>query len=203
MLHKEHTSNEDFSPRKTDKSKVPNEIGDLQLWNEFQIGNGKAYATIYEKNASALYNYGLKIVNNEALVKDCIQDLFVELWNNKEKLGKVKFIKSYLYTSIRRKLISELRKNRRNISIPEDNEAEDCLCSKSTERKLIEKQNFDNQKKLLNKAISKLTSKQREILYLKYNAQLSYNEITQIMALSKKGAYKLMDRAIKSLKKNF
>lgn len=55
---------------------------DLHLWQEFKKGSESAFAKIYEDYASGLYSYGLKVVYNKELVKDSIQDLFVEIWSS-------------------------------------------------------------------------------------------------------------------------
>jgi len=200
LSHKEDNICENLNKKKSVTTEFLYEIGDAQLWQEFKLGSEKAYAIIYKNNVSLLYNYGLKIVSDKDLIKDCIQDLFVNIWNNKENLGHVVSIKSYLFTCVRRKLILESQKNRKTVCHMDKYAVLEAL-SCSTEKKLIEKQNFDQQKKSLKEAIEKLTTKQKEVLHLKYNAQLSYDEITQIMTLSKKGAYKLVDRALKGLRK--
>ncbi|WP_308993318.1 sigma-70 family RNA polymerase sigma factor [Mariniflexile litorale] len=172
-----------------------------QLWHDFQSGSESAYASIYKNNVALLYNYGLKLVNDKNLIKDCIQDLFVEIWNTKHKLGDVKSIKSYLYKSLRRKLISESIKNRKttDISLLSDSDAEE---NPSFEHSLIEKQQFNQQRKKLRESIKKLTDRQKEIIHLKYYAHLSYEEISEVMSLSKKSTYKLMGRTIQFLRKN-
>lgn len=78
---------------KTIPTNKPISLGDVQLWQDFQIGSESAFATIYEKNANFLYSYGLKIVSDKELVKDSIQDLFVELWDAKNRVSKVRSIK--------------------------------------------------------------------------------------------------------------
>ncbi len=87
---------------------------DCQLWQEFQQGSETAFSRIYRLHASLLYGYGMKLVKDKELIKDCIQDLFIEMWNTKNRLGSVKNIKSYLFKSIRRKLIAAAIKNRQN-----------------------------------------------------------------------------------------
>lgn len=175
-------------------------IDDSKIWIDFQSGNEDAFANIYKNNAPVLYCYGLKLVSDKNLIKDSIQDLFIEIWNNKHKLGKVKSIKSYLYKSFRRKLISEISKKRKTTTFLNHTSLNNISVI-SDELKLIEKQNFDIQLLKLNNAIDKLTDRQKEIIHLKYYAQLSYSEINEVMSLSKKGTYKLMGRAIQELKK--
>lgn len=175
---------------------------DSQLWLEFQAGNETAYATIYNNNVSMLYGYGLKLVNDKELIKDCIQDLFVEIWNTKHKLSKVKSIKSYLFKSIRRKLISACVKKRKMTLDSAVFPILKAPTAPSVEFSLIEKQRFDQQRMKLKQALNQLTDRQKEIIHLKYHAALSYVEIAEVMSLSTKGAYKLMGRSIKFLRQH-
>lgn len=172
---------------------------DVQLWNEFQSGSEEAFATIYKNNADRLYSYGLKLVRDKELVMDAIQDLFVELWDAKERLGKVRSIKSYLYKSLRRKLIATAVKLRKVTS----DSVEDGFLHEmepSPERSLIERQHFDAQRKKVKKALSSLNQAQQEIIHLKYYGQLSYQEIAEAMEMDKKAVYNLMARAIHQLR---
>ncbi|MDD7886795.1 RNA polymerase sigma factor [Flavivirga sp. 57AJ16] len=172
---------------------------DLQIWQEFQSGSDSAFANIYKSHATLLYSYGLKLVYDKELVKDAIQDLFIELWDSKDRLSKVKSIKAYLYKSLRRKLISKVIKERKTFDKNQDLTSLDAEIP-STEISLIEKQQFDAKRKTLEKAIASLSNKQREIIHLKFYGRLSYLEISEIMALDKKGTYNLMARTIQILK---
>ncbi|WP_299666553.1 sigma-70 family RNA polymerase sigma factor [uncultured Polaribacter sp.] len=174
---------------------------DLQLWQEFQTGSESAFATIYEQNVALLYSYGLKLVFDKELVKDMTQDLFIELWNSKERLARVQSIKAYLYKSLRRKLIKSSSKQKKRFDKSKDVSNLDKK-TPSAEISLIEKQLFDEKRDALNKAITTLSERQREIIYLKFYGRLGYNEIGEIMSLDKKSAYNLMARTVKILKKN-
>jgi len=173
---------------------------DVQLWQDFQTGSESAFATIYEKNAGLLYSYGLKIVSDNELVKDSIQDLFIELWDAKNRISKVRSIKAYLCKSLRRKLIASASKQRKTFDKSQDLEKLNTAVF-SSEVSLIEKQRFDEQRKMLNKELDGLTLKQKEIIHLKFYGRLNYNEIAEVMLLDKKATYNLMARTIKILKK--
>ena len=66
---------------------------DKEIWNAFKGGSLTAYKLIYEKHIDLLFNYGNKITQHKELVEDCMQDLFVDLWIKKSKLGVVLNIK--------------------------------------------------------------------------------------------------------------
>lgn len=173
---------------------------DLQLWREFQSGSESSFTIIYRDNAARLYSYGKKLVNDKELVMDAIQDLFVELWDAKERLGQVESIKSYLYRSIRRKIIAPAGKQRNHTFEISDSLLEP---SHSIEHSLIEKQRFDQERRELKKALSNLNPNQREIIHLKYHAQLNYQEIAEIMGTDKKAIYNLMARTIHQLRQHW
>ncbi|THV58158.1 sigma-70 family RNA polymerase sigma factor [Flagellimonas alvinocaridis] len=172
---------------------------DLQLWTAFQRGNETAYATIYQENADRLYGYGMKLVRDRELVMDAIQDLFVELWDAKERLGKVRAIKSYLYRSIRRKVIDRAGKRRKQLFPIDEEEMEP---TPSTESSLIEEQRKEEGHKGLQKALAQLNPRQREVIHLKYYARLDYGEIAEIMGTDKKAVYNLMARAIHQMRQH-
>ncbi|MDO6802958.1 RNA polymerase sigma factor [Wenyingzhuangia sp. 1_MG-2023] len=174
-------------------------VSDLVLWQEFQLGSETAFAKIYEDHVGRLYSYGLKIVYDKSIVKDAVQDLFIELWDTKEKLSEVKSIKSYLFTSLRRKLIKQQVKYHKIFNKNENVETINYE-SESVEFSLIEKQRLDFEKQSLKIGLEKLEPKQREIVFLKYYARLSYEEIMEIMDIDKKQAYNLLSRTLKTLK---
>ena len=175
------------------------ETSDLQLWHEFKGGSEPAFSSIYETYVDQLYRYGLKLVRDKELVKDCIQDLFIEIWDTKHKLGMVKSIRSYLFKSIRRKILSQvIRKRKLSGDIKESIAVQ--RSTPSSEITLIEKQRFDLEQSKLRIVLQKLNSKQREVIHLKFYGRLSYDDISEIMSLDKKAIYNLMAHTIKLLK---
>ncbi|WP_223552323.1 RNA polymerase sigma factor [Aestuariivivens sp. NBU2969] len=173
---------------------------DIQIWLRFKAGDESAFAKIYRNNVSFLYSYGLKLVYNKPMVWDCIQDLFVYIWDRKDKLGEVNNIRLYLCKSLRRKILNENKKDLMFIGESFINHSDEKIISESVEYKLIEKQKFDQQLSKVKLYLNNLTIKQREVIHLKFYVGLSYPEIAEIMDLSTKATYKLMGRAISMLR---
>ena len=53
-----------------------------------------------------LFHYGLKFSEEEQLVEDCIQELFIYLYEKDIKLTKIKYPKTYLFIALRRRIIA-------------------------------------------------------------------------------------------------
>ena len=58
------------------------------------------FSQLYDKHVDSLFSFGSKFTSDRELIKDCIQDVFVKLFNKKETLDKVCNIESYLYVSL-------------------------------------------------------------------------------------------------------
>lgn len=175
---------------------------EARLWNSFKQGSEEAYAQIYENYFFALYNYGIKIIRNKDLVKDCIQDLFINLWRTKQNLGEVTIIKPYLYKSLRHDLLRKLHQESHTRSLhPEQEINYNFEIVLSHEVELIESQIAKEQKKFLINELNTLTKRQKEVIFLKFYDNLSYQEIATVMSISVDAVYNLLSLALGSLKK--
>jgi RNA polymerase sigma factor (sigma-70 family) len=180
------------------------DVSETVIWQAFKAGNEDAFNHIFNKYVRFLFNYGDKIAQNEGLVEDCIQELFIELWEKKANLGEVQSIKYYLVKSLQRKILRKLSKNREVLS----NEDPDLLRNEALidfpyENHLIQSQTNLEQQEKLQKALALLSERQRQVLFLKYYDQLDYEEIARVMSMNVKAIYDLIYQAIKSLKKIF
>ncbi|MDI9355449.1 MAG: RNA polymerase sigma-70 factor [Chitinophagaceae bacterium] len=69
----------------------------------------KEFSDIFQEYYPALCRYALKIVRKEELAEDVVQEVFVNLWEKRNKIDIAISIKSYLYTSVRNRSINQLK----------------------------------------------------------------------------------------------
>ena len=166
----------------------------LAQWVLLQNQDSVAFECLYKTYARLLHNYGYRLVADKELVKDTVQDLFVQLWNNASKLPAVTSVKAYLIVALRRELLRRITRQRKFVN----QEAE--LAEASAEDQLIEAQAGEMISDGLSKFIEKLPTRQREIIFLKYYSGLSTEEIASAMDLTSGSVYKLVYKALDSLK---
>jgi RNA polymerase sigma factor (sigma-70 family) len=173
-------------------------IDERLTWLNFQAGDKHAYSLLYDTYFKPLYRYGLKISADADLVQDCIQELFIKLWRTKENLAQPLSTKSYLLESLKRTILKELARKQYKIqeNLPEDYHFEVCL---PHEFRLIDLQVTEERMQQLEKALQKLTKRQRDAIHLKFYGQLSYEEIAEIMALNIRSVYNLISKALDTL----
>lgn len=180
---------------------APNKQTDV-LWISFQQGDSSAFYQLYDQYADPLYNYGVKITCDRALVEDCIHDLFVELWEKRSSLGIIKSFRHYSYAALRRKIFRNLQKQRKH-SVSDREEIQFHLqAAVSHEDQIISHELSEEQLRKLQQAIALLSTRQREVIFLRYFDNFSYEEIASIMSISIESIYKLVSRAVRTIKKH-
>lgn len=171
------------------------------LWRKFKNGDKDAFATLYQKHIIPLIAYGSKLCPDRHQLKDQIQELFVELWNSRENLSDTDSVKFYLFRALRYKLM-RLAKSRyqqahimRIEAFPNEPQMEGSI-----ETIIIEKEIQASNTALLKEAISHLTTRQQEIIQLRFYQGFSNAQIAELMQMNQQSVSNLLYRALCSLK---
>lgn len=167
---------------------------DEELWRMFRRGDRHAFATLYHRYFRILFQYCIRISPDEDTVKDCLQDLFADIWKKRATLSQPESVKAYLLSSIRRKVIRYINRDlaaKDRFTLFINNEPVHCK-----EDQLIENQLEQEQQTLLKKALNALTKRQNEAIYLKFYCNLSYKQISELMCISVDSIYNLISKSI-------
>ncbi|MEO9803850.1 MAG: sigma-70 family RNA polymerase sigma factor [Reichenbachiella sp.] len=175
--------------------------GDEQtIWKNFVNDNQDALSQMYEAYSQKLYNYCRQFDSDDSLIWDVIQDLFYDLIRRKKHLAIPNSVTAYLLSSVRRKIIERLEQKKKAKEQSFDPDKHAFQVQISEENELIKRELSSEQKQRLEKACNELPVKQREAILLKFYEGLSYEEIAQVMDMTKnKSARALVYRGLQSL----
>ena len=169
------------------------------LWRQFLSGDNAAYSRIYKEYVQILFRYGSRFTSDSELIKDCIQELFTTLYKNRKQLGTPHSnIKIYLFVSLKNNLLRALEKQFGYESI-EQNMSE-FLLEPTVEEQFINDESHKNRQNLVEKILSVLTPRQKEIIYYRYMQELDIKDICTLMQLNYQSAQNLLQRAIKKIR---
>ena len=177
---------------------------DQQIWQMFQVGHEPSFKILFERYNQLLFNYGFKVTQDEVIIEDSIQELFVKLWCNRENLSTDVAVKNYLYKAFRRTLVKKIEQSLRRTEVT--NSSVDYLpftIELPHDLTIIRQERAMKIRDRLDQALQQMTARQREIIHLRFFEELPYTDIAEIMGLSTKDTYKLYYRALDSLKKHF
>jgi RNA polymerase sigma factor (sigma-70 family) len=169
---------------------------DESLWLAFKKGERSAFEVVYETNVQQLISYGYKITSDRNVIQDCTQDLFVELWENRERLSDVRSIKYYLLKSLRYKIVRHLRTN----VVSSFEEAQFEVEDNSPEFQLLYDEHSSIQTRHLLAALGQLPKRQQEAIHLRYFLNMTNDEMARIMGVNYQSACKFLYTALKNLR---
>jgi RNA polymerase sigma factor (sigma-70 family) len=174
---------------------------DYYLWKDFKEGGEDSFYKLYDNYADILFRFGMHFSRDQDFIKDCIHDLFLDLYKYRKKLSMTDSIRFYLLRSLRRKIHQEKVKTVHLIytsaALPQEENIEptfeDSMIATETEMENAE---------VLKKAMKKLSPGQREALSLKFEHNLTYPEIAEMLNMSVESARTAIYRALKLLRKS-
>jgi len=172
------------------------------LWESFLAGDKEAFAHFYNLHVDALYRYGTKLCADDSLVKDAIQEVFLDLYLKRQKnRTNPENLRYYLILALKRNLIKKLKRNRRLVN------EEECELNfepeYSIEKAIIENEEEAELNRRVNEVCKNLPARQKEALYLRYNESMEYEEIAKVLNISIESVRKQVYRALQSIREKF
>ncbi len=186
-----------------DKLRTNNEkLSDSTLWNQLRSGDEEAFSLLFERYYSPLVNYGKTLMSESDIVKDCVQDVFVNIWSYRYKLNDAIAIRAYLLSCVRKR-IARYHEREHIFSKVKDVDSLDFLFDFSIEEQLIADETMAIKVQQLNRLINYLPTRQKEALYLRYHQGLSVEQVAEVLNMNYQSTKNLLHRAILQLRKDF
>ena len=171
-------------------------------WRRFKDGDVNALESIYRMHVQSLINYGLKITDDLNLVKDSIQDLFIELWKGRQNLADTDQPKYYLFRALRNKLVKGVSRYS-FVSEEEMHLVEENLQTEYVELTIARKEQQSQTHGVLKQVLERLSKRQQEAIYLRFYHNFSYETIASMMNMNYQSVLNLVQRALKSMRKEY
>ncbi len=168
-------------------------------WNALRSGDRRSLEWLYRTYAPQLLRYGYAFSKDTATIEDCLQELFITIWEKHRSLGDTSSPKNYLFASFRRSIWKKMQKNAK-MHEQESDETRQFDVQLNIEEQTIMHEEEKAVSQKLKQAMEELSGRQKELLYLKYEEGLSYEEICAMMDLKYQSARNLLTSAVKKLR---
>jgi len=167
------------------------------LLKRLQRNDPAALAALMQLYYDDLYNYGTRFTSDNTLVKDCIQEIFIGLWQRRETADTILSPKFYFLRAIKNKILKSLHKKNQMDFVHKEY---DFCYELSIEQIIIEKQVNEEKIQKLRKTLELLSKKQKEIVYLKYYQHLDHSQIAELMNVNRQTVYNLLHETLHKLR---
>lgn len=170
---------------------------DYLLWKRIKAGETQAYHDLYMQYADVLFSFGNIYTKDQDFIKDCIHDLFFDLYKYRKNLSDNDHIRNYLFKSLKRKIQAPPSGKLKLVYSQEvQEENEQSAIGTDTEEAEYQEENIAN----IRKAIDKLSERQQEVLNLRFQIGLPYTEIAKILDISVESVRTLVYRSVKTIR---
>jgi len=142
-----------------------------------------------------LAGYALSLLADADAAEDAVQDVFVAVWNGRDRLPEGSRLVGYLYRSVRNRALNQIRGRRtaaRWLARVEPDPAVPAVAEMALEDQEIER--------AYRAALKEVPPRGREVFLLSRDQGLSYPQIAELLGISVKTVETLMGRVLKSLR---
>lgn len=170
----------------------------INLWIQFLNGNETAFSQLYCLFFDDLLTYGRRVGGDNEMVEDLIQDLFLKLYQKKIILADNTRLRPFLFRALKNLIYNQLLRNERLRPLPNYNLAFDLNYTIDEQLSLTHDQGLSDE---VHRILKGLTGRQKEIIYLRFVHEMSFEEISEIMEINIQSARNLLTRSMEKIRK--
>ena len=169
-------------------------------WNHFLSGDEDAFSKLYKKLVRTLFSFGTTLTTDRELIKDCIQDVFFRIYQNRAQLPSVDNVQIYFLIALKNVLINAFRKQQIYHQFIDEYEAEEPEENSQEQQMIVQESDADLQT-LTEKLKSTLTKRQQEIMHYRFVDELTIEEISKLLDINYQSVANIIQRSLKKIRK--
>jgi RNA polymerase sigma-70 factor (family 1) len=162
-------------------------------------GDAKAFRQIFDCYSPKIFHFALKLTHSRAMAEEIVQEIFMKVWNNREKLSEIEFFPSYLYTITKNYSFNVLKRIAIEASANAKLVARLPLHHSETEERII----CTDYENLLGRIVDNLPPQQKKVYSLCHQEGLKYEEAAERLNISRLTVKTHMQSALRTIKSQF
>lgn len=172
---------------------------DAACWKALKQGNPQALGYLYDTYIDRLFHTAFKMTDNRELAKDALQEVFIEIWHYRNSIGEVNHSHSYLAKVLKSIILKKVKTKIIINALPENEYG--TQHDDNIEQVIISADLATEQKNRLQKALSQLTARQKQVVRLRFFEGLTYEQIAIKLSMNYQSVNNLAFRAMLNLRK--
>lgn len=169
---------------------------DTVLINRLREGDKLALTELYNTYWQLLFISAYNIIKDKELCEDIIQDIFMNIWHNREKLEINISLKGYLYACARYQVFNQFRKNKDKIHVEFFNDLDKRFQYVTPETEMMHKELVQQ----INTIVETLPEKCQLVYKLSREEQLTHKEIAVRLNISVKTVENHITKALQTVR---
>jgi RNA polymerase sigma-70 factor, ECF subfamily len=157
-------------------------------------GREEAFAALYDEYARPLFRVAWTLLRSHQDAEDAVQEVFVGLARSRSTVRRIENLRAYLFGALRHAVTRLARRGKRCpvSGVPDE-------ASREAEREAVDADLSD----WLERAVAELPHEQREVLTLKLDGRLTFEEVAEVLEISANTAASRYRYALDKLRTHF
>lgn len=169
---------------------------DAILLQRLREGDKQALTELYNSCWQPLFISSYNVLKNKEVCEDIIQDVFMNIWNNRAKLEINISLKGYFYACARYQVFSQFRKNKDKINVEFLDDLDKRFQYATPETEIMHKELVQQ----VNGIIDTLPEKCKLVYKLSREEQLSHKEIAIRLDITTKTVENHITKALHTIR---
>ena len=153
------------------------------LLKEVAAGSRGAFKELYKHYYPVVQQYVSLFAPFRGKLDELTQDVFVRIWEKRQKLGQVDSFRNYLFRVTRNQILNYIRSLKVQQKLKEVQQPSEEPLTEDTDHKLL----FSQYYQIAMEAIERLPAGRKQVLKMSIDEGLSLDEIAEKLKISKSG----------------
>lgn len=149
---------------------------------QLKQGEKNALNKLFNTYWQPLYTSAFNVLKDEKICEEIVQDIFIGIWKNRKNLEIKVSLESYLFSSVRYQVFSQIRKNQKNLRAELYENLEQRCTYENPESEVLYKELVQK----VDSIVEELPEKCRLVYKMSREEQLSHKEISNRLNISPK-----------------
>ncbi len=150
---------------------------DKALIEAFQQGDDFAFVSLYNRYKGPVYTFCLKMLFDRELAQDVMQETFLRIFENRDRLLNAHSFKAWTFTIARNQCLNQFRRSSKLVVLDEES-----IPTAPETAVLAQVANLEKSEQiaLVNHFLGQLKPEYREVIILREYQNLTYDEIAAV-----------------------
>jgi len=162
-------------------------------------GDASAFDELYKQYYNQVYSFSFRYLQNKQDAEGVVQEVFIKVWNNHDKLKEIKNLNAWLFTIT----FNQIKKIFRNLAIEQRNMEKIAISAVFEDNSVISEVEFHDLMAKAEDIIERLPSRQKTAFKLSFKEGLTSIEISKKLGINKRTVENHLSSARAFLKKVF
>lgn len=171
-------------------------LNEQQQLRKIRKGDLDAFEKLFHRFYQGMFSYAKTFLRSKEQAEEVVQDVFYNIWKNRESLRITRSWQSYLYRAVYNNSMMYLRRTKKEIRLEEGM----LTGGEQGSRDPYQEMQYREVSGLVSTIIGEMPERTREIFLLNRQEGMKYKEIAERLSISQKTVEAHMGKALKVLR---